>query len=710
MNGKQVQVVAHSELKTYADDEDGLIKADQALQELGPDSEKTSEVVFGFDPLWVNNDGLLNERKPFIKNLTTSLGLKPVGFVVITDALVQQLLVKDSLASEVLVYVQEDTVFISLIKQGKLVHQLSVGRSEDIIQDIVEGLARFQTELKGKDNYLPAKLVLASAVLSPSALEDAQQQISTYAWSESHPFVQPPLVENLSAIEVLDAVATQGGLAVAQETGLGQTESEGRNTQAESEKTPEAEAADFGFASVESPVAEGDNFTEPPSQQRAKATSFGVPISTADLPEVVEKSPMSSASAVSTKKRWRLPKVFSQVYQWYLHHPHRKMILAGAAAGALALLLVLVIWTRATYRVEATIQLAEKVITKDVTITIDPAIAASNVERQILKGTLETIEMSGSETVDTTGSKLVGEQAKGTATIFNKTTSPKTFTAGTRLSAGALTFLLDEDITIASASVEENEGGTGETKNYGQVDAKLTASAIGADSNLGKDTEMTVASFDAGTYSATVKDAFTGGSSREVRVVDQTDREAAMETLTEKLLADAAKQFEEKSGNGTYYVSTRTFDVVEATFDAATSEEADRLTLNLKLDVDGVKYQSGDMQPLLEAALQPDIPEGYQLVGGIPEFLSSAREEATASARVTLDTNVTAKAQPPFNETNVKSDLVNLPLGELNAKLAERFEIEQASYNLKPGIARWFVTKTPGTVERILFKITNQVQ
>ncbi|MFH2118725.1 MAG: hypothetical protein ABII10_03250, partial [Candidatus Paceibacterota bacterium] len=220
IDGKEIQTLSESSLITFEDDEDGLIKADQALQELGAGSENISEVVFGFDPQWVDEVGLLKEKKMFIKSLTENLGLTPVGFVVITDALIQEILSKDSMASEVLIYAHNDTVSIFLIKQGKLVHQLAVGRSDNIVQDIVEGLARFTKELTSKDAFLPAKLVLASPVLSVQEMNDAQQQITSYNWSENHPFVQAPVVETMTTLDVLYAVVEQAGAAVAESKGL----------------------------------------------------------------------------------------------------------------------------------------------------------------------------------------------------------------------------------------------------------------------------------------------------------------------------------------------------------------------------------------------------------------------------------------------------------------------------------------------------------
>jgi hypothetical protein len=696
VEGEKIETLNQSALKTFENDEDGLIQADQALRDLGNQSENVNEVIFGFDPLWVDDAGLLAAKKPFVKSLTENLGLKPVGFVVIPDALVQQILSQDKLASEVLVYLQEDTVFIHLLKQGKLVHELSVGRSGDIVQDVVEGLARFAGELRGKDAYLPAKLMLASVILSSQELDDAQQQLSSYNWSENHPFVQAPVVQSLAALDILYAVVEQGGAAVAQAKGLQAKQPHQPGS------TSGSEAESFGFAQAESVAEDGDNFHSLDQTEKGQVTSFGVPMSTDDLPEIKEQTAEPDRPRASIGKRLKMPAFIGNFYQWYLHHPHRKLILGGLIGGLLGLLAALIGWVVMSYQVAISVQLAEKVIAKDVEIIIDPTIASSNIAKQILKAELEELEVSGRESGGTTGVKLVGESAKGTVVILNKTTASKTFDAGTSLTSGSLAFELDDSVTVASASDQ------GDSLDYGKTDANVTATEIGADGNLSKDTALTIANFSTNTYAAEVKDGLSGGSSREVRVVADEDRENLLATLTNKLQDDAAKQFAEKSGDGTYYALTASTDVVEASFDGEAGDEADQLTLDLTLTTSAVKYKSEDLRPLLAEALKDDIPEGFELIDEEPELLSDTRQEATASTRVILDANVIAKARPPLDQEALIKDILGLPLRDLIGKLTERTEIDEAKYQLKPGIAGWFVRRVPKAADRVELIITNQ--
>ncbi len=701
IEGEEIVDLSQSSLLSFEDDDDGLIKIDQALQELGPESENVNQVVFGFDPHWVNGDGLIKDRKAFIKRVTEDLGLQPVGFVVITDALTQQLISEESMTSAVMVYVQEDTVFIFLMQQGKLVDQLSVGRSDDIVQDIVEGLARFAKQLTGKDSYLPPKLLLASPVLSSAELDDAQQQITAYNWSENHSFMQTPVVESMLALDVLQAVVKQGGLAVAESKGL-----KGKHSEAADEVA--AGAADFGFEDVDSPVDEGDNFAAP--ADKSAVTSFGVPIDEEKITD--ESSQLSNKTAQkmtnrSNKRKFKMPAIFGKIAAWYRHHPHKNAIRGGIIGGMVALLLLIIGWAAFAYQVVISVQLAEKVIAKDLEIVVDPNIASTNVERQILKGSLETLEVTDETTIETTGVTLVGDAAKGTVTIFNKTTAPKTFTAGTSLSTGSVAFTLDDEVTVASASSEESGGQAVTT--FGQEEAAVTATGIGAEGNIGGGTKLTIANFATSTYEATAKETFSGGSSREVRVVDEEDLTDILQTLTDSLLDEAAKQFADKSGNGTYYVLTSSYDVVEENYSAEAGDETNQLGLALTLETSAVKYNSADIRPLLEEALKDEIPEGYALIEDEPELLTSPRDDATGSStRVVLDANVKTKARPPIDQANVIDSILGLSLDEMVMRLADRPEIERASYVLRPGIAKWFTSKVPNNLDRVTLEISNE--
>ncbi|NCN45404.1 hypothetical protein GW927_02535 [Candidatus Pacearchaeota archaeon] len=702
----EVVVQKTSSLIAFENDDDGVIATDKALELLGPDSEQTEDVVFGFDPHWVDDNGLIKEKKPFVKKVAESLHLEPVGFVIVTDALTQDLISRDKNISQILVYIQDKALSLILLKKGDITQQISVGRSEEVVGDIVEGLARFTLDKSDENKaYLPAKMVLASLVLGNQDLQDVRTKIIGYNWTEDHPFIQAPLVEQYTSNQVLKAVVEQGGAAIAEERGLlPEKNIGGESIKRELEK---ANPGDFGFESVETDLT-GDNFSAVEKEEKPVVTSFGVPITNVNLPEEKSHKISLSKSAkeeneldernsiVEAKKQTFMSRLFAK----YQKSPHKNVIFGGIVGGVLASIGLLVGGLIFSYKVEVTVQLAEKVITKDVEITVDPYAATSNVEKLILRGELQTAEFSGTKVADVTGVKLVGEKAKGTITILNKTISPKTFFAGTSFTNGGQQFTLDEDATVASASVTES--GTSEVKDYGQLDVKVTAAKIGAEGNLVEETNLSVENFDTGTYSATVKETFTGGSSREVKVVSAEDAAGLLKDLKTELFNKAKEDFGNKSGNGIYFVLTGKQVVVSTDYGGKIGEEADQLALELTMKFDAVKYLSEDMRPLIESLLKEEVPTGYSLVDDEPGIVSAPKEEATGSAKIVLAASVSTKALPDFDVNNVISTLQGLPLEAISGKLSDRTEIESASYQVKPSLARALVSKVPNDKQRII--------
>jgi len=694
-----------SAIHNFANDEEAIVATDEALNELVRESESVNEVVFGFDPKWVGETGLVKEKKPLIKKLTDSLSLKPVGFVVVTDALVQDIFSREKTVSQIVIYVQENTLYLMLLKKGKLVQQISVGRSETVVSDIVEGLARLNTD-GDEDGYLPAKMVLASLVLSDQDLQDIRTSIIGYDWADKHPFVQAPLIEKFQADQVLELVIEQGGLAVAETKGLTKSETTEENSTAPSEK-PEA-LEDFGFSNVDTKVI-GDNFASVETkEEKTTATSFGIPIAEAELPK--ERKALRSDKEDDLEKNQvhqsKKPMAMNKLFSWYQHHPHKKIILGGIVGGVIASIALFIGGLILSYKVEVNVELAEKIISKEVELTVDTTVATSNVEKLTLRGELEKAEYTDTKVIGTTGVKLVGEKATGQVTILNKTTSPKTFAAGTVFSTGTLNFTLNEETTVASASVTTS--GTSETKDYGKQDAKITASKIGADSNIAEETELTIASFDKSTYSASVLETFTGGSSREVRVISQEDKALVLSELKKTLVEKAQEDYKNKSGNGTYYALSGKQKVLTAEYSSEVGEEEDELALDLSMEFEAIRYLSEDIKPLAVDILKEDLPANYEFTAEDPEILTSPKEEATGSSQVVLTANVSARALPIFDQQNLLSILKGMPLSDVIGRTTERPEIKAASYQLKPGLVGAFVSTVPQAENRIIINIQEE--
>jgi hypothetical protein len=324
----------------------------------------------------------------------------------------------------------------------------------------------------------------------------------------------------------------------------------------------------------------------------------------------------------------------------------------------------------------------------------------------LLKAELLESSFSESKTIDTSGVKLVGDAAKGRVTVTNKTNNSVTISSGTQLVGGGITFTLDEEINIASASVSQND--EGETKTYGKTDAPVTAVKIGAEGNIGSGVQMSVGTFSENTVSAETKDAFTGGSSREVRVFSNEDQAALLDAVKQLILEKAEAEFKDSGESGTYTIPTGEITVTDATYDAKVGDEVSTVSLELEADVSAVTYLTEDVESLVGFALKDEIPSGYELSDKQPSILSQTDDNATASAKqVVLMSNISAQALPQFDEDSFKNEISGQSPSSAEAILRGKAEVDEVTVQLKPGLAKFISNVLPKKIDKIIFTIVN---
>jgi hypothetical protein len=721
ISGKDITLVQRSEVHDFTDEKDCLIKTDESLQELGKESEKVNEVVFGLPPGWVEADGIAQAKKPLLKKITDELSLTAVGFVVTTEAVLQDLLHQNPQLSALFVNITSSTIGVSLINQGKMTKTEKIGKSGETIADMTEALARLKT-VADPAASLPSKVFFFSADLSEEDVITEEQTFIDYDWVTEGWFLHPPVAETLKSSHIIESIVKQGGKAVAAGSDMG-------GAAASTEAAKPGATTDFGFDEVTFPDDEARGKIEravpDENVQPVSAKSFGIPFAATQAGAAAapvaaaaavtsplakgETAEPSSASSTTGKpspfSKFKLPsfsgllKKAKAEEKQIAHHP---FIAAGVILGLIALIGGGFLYLKMTSTAEIAVQLKSVPVAKDVSIILDTQSSTVDVAKLSLPARVTSKDLSDTEAVPTTGVKLVGEKAKGKVTVFNKTTSSKVFGAGTILTSGKYQFTLDQEVTVASASVATNGGG--ETKTYGKTETTVTAAAIGADSNLAKETEFKIASFDPGTYSASVLENLGGGSSREVRVVAEVDRTKALTQLKAKLLKQAETEFKQSSGNGTYTVPTGRMVIKDSKYDAKVGDEAENLSLEMMATIEGATYQSTDLAPLAQAILQSEIPAGYELASGEPTILSAPDSAASPSATVKLQANLSSQAKPKVSAEVWQQEVAGLSLKAAEEKLKSKPEVASLSIQLMPKIAQTLVRSLPAAAKiRFIF-------
>lgn len=701
-----VEIIKSSPFESYQQKKQLVVKADQALQALGSASETVDEVILGLAPNWTDQTGILPVKKPVLKKLTQDLGLKPVGFVVTSEALAKHLTQKNKRLSCLLLEIGQNYLALSYLKQGQLLISKQVGRSAQTLADMTEALARLNAHHEDQHQeqlHFPPKILVASFELDAADLAEQQQLLIDHDWVNSHPFAHMPTVDLINGNSFLEAIVMQGGKSVATAEGVVQP---GLVQKKPTQATPpptEPEVEDE--LAVEKSAAK-----KPDVAPTAVASSFGVPVKLNQLPRVSQKPDSAvdktaqpdfdhdPAQSDSPKKtNIRKQGLFIRFFSWFKDHKFYAII--GFIAGLVALSITTCWWLATQTQAVIELQLVTKPVSQETEIRLDAERQTSDPTQLILAADTVSQEVEGIKNKESTGAKLVGEKAAGTVTIYNKTEAVKTFEVGTVLSKGSLSYTLDEEVEVASASVETTS--SGENKEYGQAQTTIAAQEIGAEANLEKEVELQIANYDLGTYAAMVKDDLTGGSSREVRVVSAADQEKLFADLKKELLTEAEDKMKDQLVEQERLVNTEQTETITKTYSAEVGDEVNTFELSLKLSVKALLYHQEDLVPLAQEVLAADTPDNYTLTESQPQILSDPVKDASQSGLIKLGVNLSAVAKPELDSTQLKTELSGRSLSEATQTLEAKDTIEAVKIRLKPSLGKKLRPRLPKDVSRI---------
>lgn len=715
------RIMKRSVIKSYTTAADAILRTDETLQDLGKGSENVSEVLFGLQDNWVVGEQISEDKKELLQQITTDLSLQPMGFVLQTEALYQHYISQHTHFSAILLSFANKNMTVLVIIQGKVVFTETVGRSDDVTADVTEALSRYISHHQG--TYLPARIVCASFVHAEGELSEYQQQLLGAEWPDTIPFVQTPTVDVMRPELAISLIAQQAGLALAVQFGTNagqrspkdsvaaaalvadQTEQElssevkGQVVDGETDSKNNPELAKE-FAQDDSDLKERAVMTkssELSDSNLTQVSSFGVPIKS-NLFETEEDDDLDSPRHVKTGRVLRDGVVGHGRLKKRKYNPKIFMI-GGVIAGLIAVLVLGIFYTVYLSQVTAVIVPKNLTVSKEVELTLDPNASESDPENKVIPASQVTKSISKDVTIDTTGIKIVGDKAVGKVKIFNKTEAEKTFPKETVVSLGEIQFTTNDEVTVPAATVEESS--SSKKTEYGEQSVNVTAYVIGVEGNIEKDKELNVGDFDRNTYSALSEETFTGGSSREVRVVAEEDVTTAVKKAKEEILEQANALFAKESGQGTYILSTDQISVEEVSHSAELEIEADTLTTTVGATVTALSYQSVDLQPIAIALLTSEVPEGYEIGSEEPQILSSPNEESSDDKPISLTANVTTKAKPKIDEQQLKEDIVGKPVKEAQSILQGRSYITQVSFVFYPTWSGQLLGKIPGDTSRI---------
>lgn len=718
---------------------DILDKTISKAEETLPPSIQTEMTVFGVKDSWVEDKKIKKEFLDRLKNVGKALSLKPIGFLVISEAIAHLIQQEEGApVSAIVAEIGKYSVMLSLFRGGRLLETKS-GSVDNSLPETVDSLLKHFVSVE----VLPSRVLLLNA----DEDESLSQQFITHHWSKTLPFLHMPqisvLSNNFDARAAVQGAANQMEFTVADSafplsssiTTLVEAKEKSHETEAviqkeahtkkhhetahdeESKKNePEDEDKDkkdidetseailpasvatenFGFVQGKD-IADLPYNPIPQNTKHVDATPHTTFENNEPFSPTLSENDSYDDAAVSSSRMNKggentvsnimasLSTILTKISEIFGSLFSKTTSMRGNSkpivVAALILLLVIGLPILYLYTASAEVTLDIKAKSFDDTENVSFAVDGENdFQNNTVKVTTVSVSLDDKATVPSSGKKEVGDKAKGNITLYNNNESKKSLSAGTVItSSNNIDFTLDKDVSIASASGDAFSG----TK-PGTAQASVTAKNIGTDSNLPSGTKFTVN----GTSNVVAKNdsAFSGGTKKDVTVVAKADRDKLLLQIPKDLESKAKDALAQKlSGSQELLPLELTTSIDKKEFDKNVGDEAKTVTATVTVSFSAIAYAKADLEDFAKAIIEKkassdaNTPEST-INTGIGNLKSEKDDLYTAP--VTIKTGLL----PKLDTQKIQQDITGKSVSAAKELLLKLPQVESITTNLKPSI------------------------
>lgn len=617
---------------------DRLISACEEKAHVTADIQKT---VFGMPGVYLTREGnIISTIRPHLKKLTTMLELSPVGFVPLAQALAYTYKKEEGIpASIILVGCSGTQGTLTVFRVGKLVGEEIIHIEDDPALAIENALKNYQDS-----DVLPSRILLYGG--DEALLDIVKGKLLKHPWPTRANFLHFPKIESLSTEKLLEAVSLSGASELSADMGVfdeGDISAEAVSAVAQPTRAPsEVKVEDDGTLESEQvePEYEGEEEEEESNIHVVSPEALG--FERQDIVESPKAPPPPSLPRFSMDS---IRAVISRV-------PKPKGIIVPIVACSIIIALVVGLGIYFIPHAVVTIIESPVSVSESSVVTVDPVATVADATTKTLPGHTQEKSITGEKTSTVTGKKKVGDPARGTVTIYNKVTQEKTFKKGSILQTKGLSFTLDDDVNIASASISIS----GDSLTFGKKIIAVTAVEIGADSNVPAQTEFTFKDVNSSIASARNDEVFSGGASRTVTVVTRADYDAMVQVLTDELVGKAKAELAGQIGAERLIEQTVKTTVSEKVFDQELDQEAKELHGKVTITVSGISISDEDVKALLTSLVSAKVPAGYVLSQSETEVTTSGIQ-VKKDGKLTLTATLKSVALPHIDTVGLLKQL-----------------------------------------------------
>ncbi len=683
----------------YSSQDDILTVTDKLLdQVLGLKEIEPQKILFGVPHSWLIDDNLKDEYLRLLRVLVKELELTPMAYVATSNSLIHFLEKQEGVPpTAILVDFEKLHLTVTVVRAGKLDGVKVVTRGENSGSDIEKALLTF-TDIE----TLPSKILIFGV-----RAQELKSQLLSFSWMSKLSFLHFPKIDILGEDIEIKSVCLAGGSEMntdisyterpvkkqAEKKGILEEETEKIESK-ESNEPSEPKASDDSL--TQSETTEGDNFgfvvgdiaekEKPAGAEESLSEELASedivedgekdlavpeeqsPVETQDF--LAEDQPVSPPQTGKINKKLVLTKFIPKGFT-------NLIILAGIVVGLILLLGAYIFLPKA----EVKIFVEPKVVEKDAQVIADPKQKTVDEDSKIIPGEVVEAEVSGSAKDSASGKKQIGDPAKGTIIVYNKTSGSQSLSKGTSISSGGIKFTLDTSVTIASQSASDS----GIT--FGKGNTTVTAASIGADGNLSSGSDFTIAGFTSDKLVAKSEGNFSGGTSKDVTVVSSEDQQRLLAKLSSDLRQQAQQKLQEKYPNKKILQEALSESVSKKSYSKNINDQAGEFSLNMTIRYKGTAFEDKDLKLIVSKLVTTQVPEGFELdISGTETQADVSKLEK--DGKLIFLARFKAKLLPKIDTEKIKNQIKFKSPDEVVEALKGMDNVLGSEINLSPSLPK----------------------
>lgn len=712
--------IINPQIDSYSTQDEILDVADKLLDKslgmLAPEPEK---ILFGVPDSFLVDEELKEPYLNLLQQISKSLSLAPMAYVATSHAISHMLdKTEGGPTTAILVDIGKEHILASVIRAGKADGSKLVTRGDDLAQDVEKALLSF-TDIE----VLPSRILIYSS--SFEGLDKQKDNLVSFSWMNKLPFLHIPKIDILDQNIDISGVALAGAVEIDSNVKYNPTSSIHVANKSGLTKLAEEVEGENVTPVVEPIATGGSGFVTGDIEDNKQDTVSSESQELIDEPEetIEDGNLKMDDGEVVEERTTAMPEgeeesnlAMIAKEEQDLEEPQFSATKESTVTSKLAFLkfppwlklgdnlkgkrwfmpVVIVLLLLAAYLIlpqaKVIVYVEPKVLEKDAQVIADPNIKQVNEEAKKIPGQVVEVGISGSDKASATGSKQVGDPAKGTVKIINNSNEAQTFSAGSSISASGVKFTFDSTVKIASTSATADNKST--------ATASVTANLAGADGNLPSGTQ-----FSSGNSQVAIvaEGNFSGGTSKEVKVVTDEDQKKLLASLAASLRKQAQQQLQGKLKNDQKILEEALSEnITKKSYSKNIGDQANEFTLNLNLSYKGIAYSDADLKSIVAKLVDTNIPEGYQL--DLNDTETQADVSKMENNQLIFLARFKAKLAPKLDLEKIKQEIKGQSPDMAAERLRAQENVLESDIQIIPALPA-FLARLPILPQRIQIEV-----